>query len=174
MHEATGIFWANLTPFSLQTCAYAAEGSAASSVCRAEVDGCNLASACTDAGGVYCPETSVQPFITVTNVRKTPSWPRSRANFSMLQLYSRRNAWANWHLLGQPNTFLAKAAPGDWLDPNSSQSSARARKLAGGRQRLVEQTADAELVARLLAEAGVDVDAAVGSGAANSRGHGVP
>ena len=66
MRGPTGIFWANLTPFSLQTCAYAAEGSAASSVCRAEVDGCNLASACTDAGGVYCPETSVQPFITVT------------------------------------------------------------------------------------------------------------
>ena len=66
MRGPTGIFWANLTPFSLQTCAYAAEGSAASSVCRAEVDGCNLASTCTDAKGVYCPETSVQPLITVT------------------------------------------------------------------------------------------------------------
>ena len=38
-------------------------------------------------------------------VRKTPSWPRSWANFSLLQLYSHRNAWANLHLLGQPGTF---------------------------------------------------------------------
>ena len=40
-------------------------------------------------------------------VRKTPSWPRSWANFSLLQLYSYRNAWANLHLLGQLNTVLA-------------------------------------------------------------------
>jgi hypothetical protein len=40
-------------------------------------------------------------------VRKMPSWPRSWANFSLLQLYSHRNAWANLHLVGQPNTFLA-------------------------------------------------------------------
>jgi hypothetical protein len=33
-------------------------------------------------------------------VRKTPSWPRSWANFSLLALYSPRNAWANLHLLG--------------------------------------------------------------------------
>jgi hypothetical protein len=42
-------------------------------------------------------------------VRKMPSWPRSWANFSLLQLYSRRNAWVNLHLLGQPNTPLAPA-----------------------------------------------------------------
>jgi hypothetical protein len=40
-------------------------------------------------------------------VRKTPSWPRSRANFSLLSLYSRRNAWASLHLLGKPDTLLA-------------------------------------------------------------------
>jgi hypothetical protein len=40
-------------------------------------------------------------------VRKTPSWPRRWANSSRLQLYSRRNAWANLHLLGQLTTFLA-------------------------------------------------------------------
>ena len=40
-------------------------------------------------------------------VRKTPSWPRSWANFSLLSLYSHRNAWTNLHLLGQPDTFLA-------------------------------------------------------------------
>ena len=33
-------------------------------------------------------------------VRKSPSWPRSWANFSLLQLCSHRNAWANLHLLG--------------------------------------------------------------------------
>jgi hypothetical protein len=37
-------------------------------------------------------------------VRKLTSWPRSWANFSLLQLYSHRNAWANLHLLGQPDT----------------------------------------------------------------------
>jgi hypothetical protein len=41
-------------------------------------------------------------------VRKTPSWPRSWANFSHSQLHSHRNAWANLHLLGQPNTVLAR------------------------------------------------------------------
>jgi hypothetical protein len=40
-------------------------------------------------------------------VRKTPGWPRSWANFSLLYPYSHRNAWANLRLLGQPNTFLA-------------------------------------------------------------------
>ena len=40
-------------------------------------------------------------------VRKTPSWPRSWANFSLLCLYSHRNAWAGLHFSGQPNTFLA-------------------------------------------------------------------
>jgi hypothetical protein len=43
-------------------------------------------------------------------VRKTPSWPRSWVNTSLLQLYSHRNAWANLRLLGQPDTFLAKEA----------------------------------------------------------------
>ena len=46
------------------------------------------------------PESSRQ-------VRTMPSWPRSLANFSRLQLYSHRNTWANLHLLGQPDTFLA-------------------------------------------------------------------
>ena len=41
-------------------------------------------------------------------MRKTPSWPRSWAIFSLLELYSHRNAWANLHLLGQPNSFLAQ------------------------------------------------------------------
>jgi hypothetical protein len=40
-------------------------------------------------------------------VRRTPSWPRSWANFSLFCLYSHRNVWANSHLLGQPNSFLA-------------------------------------------------------------------
>jgi hypothetical protein len=40
-------------------------------------------------------------------MRKTASRPRSWANFSLLSLCSHRNAWANLHLLGQPNTFFA-------------------------------------------------------------------
>ena len=36
-------------------------------------------------------------------VRRTPSWPRSWADFSLLSPYSHRIL----HLLGQPNTFLA-------------------------------------------------------------------
>jgi hypothetical protein len=42
-------------------------------------------------------------------VRTTPCRPRSWANSSFLQLYPHRNAWANLHLLGQPNTVLAAA-----------------------------------------------------------------
>jgi hypothetical protein len=33
-----------------------------------------------------------------------PAWGQPR----LLSLYSHRNAWANVHLLGQPNTFLAQ------------------------------------------------------------------
>jgi hypothetical protein len=41
-------------------------------------------------------------------VRKAPSWPRSWANFSSpLSLHSHWDAWANLHVLGQPDTFLA-------------------------------------------------------------------
>ena len=40
-------------------------------------------------------------------VRETPSWPRSWATFSLLSRYSHGNAWANLHLLGRPDTFLA-------------------------------------------------------------------
>ena len=42
-------------------------------------------------------------------VSKTPSWSRSWSNFSLSLLYSHRNAWANVHFLGQPNTLLACA-----------------------------------------------------------------
>ena len=41
-------------------------------------------------------------------VRKMPSWPRSWANFKLLQLYSHENAWASLHLLGQPNAINAQ------------------------------------------------------------------
>ena len=53
----------------------------------------------------------------------------------------------------------------DWLDADAAPGEAR---LVGRQQRLVEQTADAELVARLLAEPGVDPNAA----ASVSDGHG--
>jgi hypothetical protein len=51
----------------------------------------------------------VLPLTRFSQVRKTPSWPRSWANFSVLWLYSHPNAWTNVHLLGQPNSFLAAA-----------------------------------------------------------------
>ena len=35
-------------------------------------------------------------------VRKMPCRPRSRASSNLLQLYSRRNAWTNLHILAQP------------------------------------------------------------------------
>jgi NADPH oxidase len=41
-------------------------------------------------------------------VRKTPSWPRSWANFSLLWLCSYWNAWANLHLLGHLTPFSPK------------------------------------------------------------------
>ena len=41
---------------------------------------------------------------TPAQVRTTPSRPRSWANVSLSWLYSHRNARANLHLLGQPNT----------------------------------------------------------------------
>jgi hypothetical protein len=47
-------------------------------------------------------------------VRKTPSWPRSWANFSLLQLCFHSNAWANLHVLGQPDTLLARKGKSYW------------------------------------------------------------
>jgi hypothetical protein len=38
-------------------------------------------------------------------VRKTPSWSRSWANFSRLQLHSHRNAWANLHFWANLTLF---------------------------------------------------------------------
>jgi hypothetical protein len=52
-------------------------------------------------------QTAGDRFTWSDKVRKTPSWPRSWANFSLLSLYSHRNAWANLHLSGQLNTFPA-------------------------------------------------------------------
>jgi hypothetical protein len=43
---------------------------------------------------------------------KDPKLAQIWANFSLLSLYSHRNAWANLHLLGQPNTLLARGAGG--------------------------------------------------------------
>ena len=61
-------------------------------------------------------------------MRKTPSWPRSWANFSLLSLYSHRNAWANVHLLGQPNTFIA-------CGPRPASPQHRRRRTRGTRSR---------------------------------------
>jgi hypothetical protein len=42
-------------------------------------------------------------------VRKAPHRPRDSASFSCLYLYPHKNARANLHLSGQPNTVLARA-----------------------------------------------------------------
>jgi hypothetical protein len=59
-------------------------------------------------GRVTIEPPSHHPTALTIKVRKTPSWPRSWANSSLLQLYSHRNVRANLHLLGQPNSFLAQ------------------------------------------------------------------
>jgi hypothetical protein len=63
-------------------------------------------------GGVPVPLARVHALeeALMHQVRKTPSWPRSWANCSLLSLYSHWNAWANLDILGQPNTFLAPGA----------------------------------------------------------------
>jgi hypothetical protein len=62
-----------------------------------------------DFPGVSAADGLKQSAFYQAQVRRTPRWPRSWANFSVLWLYSHRNAWANLHLLGQPNTFLARS-----------------------------------------------------------------
>jgi hypothetical protein len=56
------------------------------------------------AASVAAEATAAAAAEAAAKVRKTPSWPRSWANFRLLWLYSYRNAWVNLHLLGQPNT----------------------------------------------------------------------
>ena len=43
-------------------------------------------------------------------VRNKPSWSRSWANSSLLELFSHRNAAASLGLLGQPNTFRSSTS----------------------------------------------------------------
>jgi hypothetical protein len=45
-------------------------------------------------------------------VRKTPSWPRNWANFSLLQLYSHRHGWPNLHLSANLTPFSLQARRG--------------------------------------------------------------
>ena len=70
----------------------------------------------------------------ISEVRKTSSWPRSWANFSLFLLYSHWNAWANLHLLGQPNTFLARGRPraAAARDRVRRRTRAARRRAAGG------------------------------------------
>ena len=79
--------------------------------------GCNVES------GVKLTVQKFKEAPATSQVRKTPSWPRSWANFSPLYLYSHKNARANLYLLSQPNTFLAggrrrpaRAGGGDRFD----------------------------------------------------------
>jgi hypothetical protein len=67
-----------------------------------------------------------------------PRWPRSWASFSLLQLYSHLNTWANLHLLFQPDTPLATAPSTrrTWTPPRRAGERACAwRGRAPGRTR---------------------------------------
>jgi hypothetical protein len=66
-------------------------------------------------------------------VRKTPSWSRSWANFGPLQLHSYRNARANSHRFGQPNTFLARPADRTAIDLPAVQHGLAAAIAAAGK-----------------------------------------
>jgi hypothetical protein len=90
----TCVFWANLPPCSLQvldTLSSLTWTDYITVIAFASNTKQSQTAAATDA----------------TKVRKTPIWPRSWANFSLLYLCSHGNAWANLRLLGQLNTFLA-------------------------------------------------------------------
>jgi GNAT superfamily N-acetyltransferase len=63
--------------------------------------------AVADQGALKAYAVSMEAM--ATQVRKAPSWLRSSANFSLSQLCSHRNGWANLHILGRSNTFLATA-----------------------------------------------------------------
>ena len=43
--------------------------------------------------GIVFPNVQVEGPGDVMKVRRTPSWPRGWANFSVLSLYSHKNAW---------------------------------------------------------------------------------
>jgi hypothetical protein len=125
------IFWANLTPFSLQamvlywlatgfiymnmaqwaptyfqvklgsTPAEAGQYLAAANLLCIP---CNFLSGVVESAMIK----SGMSLLRIRKVRQTPSWPRSWANFSLLWLYSHRNPWANLYKSGQPNTLLAQ------------------------------------------------------------------
>ena len=61
-----------------------------------------------------------------TQVREAPSWPRGWANFSLLQLYSRRNAWANLtpFLLQRDYFYLAQTSANtkSWTEADADRS----------------------------------------------------
>jgi hypothetical protein len=91
-----------------------------------QADGAGAGDARGEGGALWtgAAYADVQKLVAhVDKVRKTPSWPRSWANFSPLQLCSHRNAWANLHLLGQPNSFYARRSP-----TRSWRASAASRK----------------------------------------------
>ena len=67
MHGPTCIFWANLTPLSLK------RGCGATKIVLAD---------CGPGGGFQTPQM-FERLRNSSQVRKTPSWPRSWANFSL-------------------------------------------------------------------------------------------
>ena len=64
-----------------------------------------VACGCGGAAAAMPVLALVTAALSETNAKLAQSW----ANFSLLSLYSHRNAWANLNRLGQPNSFLAPA-----------------------------------------------------------------
>jgi hypothetical protein len=71
-------------------------------------------------------------------VRKTPCWPRSWANLSVLYL-SHRLAWANLHLLGQPDTLPARDPPRPLREREAGRLPHRHRRRPGGLPRQLQR-----------------------------------
>jgi hypothetical protein len=140
MHGPTHIFWANLTPFSLQYPAaspkafYWAFGRyclgppcltpSAFSLCKSVLY-CTFVwvrralnrqkrrfPARAGNPNLYACGKVCLSLLGTWQVRKTPSWHRSWANSSRVELYSCRIAWANLRLLGQPKTLFSLQGPG--------------------------------------------------------------
>jgi hypothetical protein len=97
MRESTRIFWANLTPFSLQSLALSglalqgtlpAQMGTLTSLRSLNLAGNNFTGALPDLGklvGLAQLQLADNRFSgPLFKVRKTPSWPRSWANFSFL------------------------------------------------------------------------------------------
>ena len=85
-----------------------------SSHLRSAPRGCVPAGSCDHTGHLAAPSPRVAGWPPLAQVRKTPSWPRSWASFSLLSIAvcAQDRAWANLYLVRADltPTFLAAQA----------------------------------------------------------------